>query len=122
MAHYEPSLPHGHANPHADNQPPGDVGTAVRWTTAPVTSHISRMAFRDARTDRLLKFGGPFGPGVSVILLRFKSKTGESREYAYRYDSPQAGAAKFAELAASPHPYGEVFYPSMYHTVPYKGL
>ena len=132
---YQPTLPHGIANP---NQAPRGVTRDVNdtgggnkpWEEAPSTSHIHSFQWHDTQdpTDSvgrfLRKFPGEIGQGRAELVVRFKDeKSGRvSRAYTYFFSDVAFGRAIVAELRTSPHPYGEVLYPKVIKGgIPYTG-
>lgn len=95
------------------------------WIITPSTSHIARFQFTDARESSFLSEIGPYD-GASQLHVVFRDlKFGiETDEYAYYFQDHEFGANIAAQLASSPHPYGEVLYPlvRLNPTIPYTPL
>ena len=128
--HYHPRFDWGLDNPGAT--PRGTPGTEegyggdLAWTAAPESSHIWGFRYYDVRRYSFLrKFPGRISQGRSELHVVFKDEKtgGRSMPYAYYFDNPDEGQAIADEMAASPHPYGEVLYPKVIQgKVPYTKL
>jgi hypothetical protein len=94
------------------------------WIYAPVTSHISRFLFTDARLNPEMAEYGPQG-GASQLQVIFKGANyeGEDDEYIYYFHDPYAGLEIANAMATAAHPYADVLLPQVIRAgVPYFRL
>jgi len=139
---WNPKYPWGIPSDRQFNQqitPISDPG----WVVAPITSHISRFKFEDARQNSLVrKFGriigeaelfgatpstgtNPFARGASQLSVIFKGPEGQGEvaEYQYYFPNHEEGASVYDSMVAAIHPYGTVLYPRVIEGgIPYQRI
>ena len=94
------------------------------WVYAPVTSHISRFLWTDARSNPEMAEYGFYG-GASQLEVIFKGPNyqGEEDEYVYYFNDHAHGLEVFNSLSRSPHPFVWVLIPDVIESgVPYFRL
>ncbi len=89
---------------------PASGGGDEPWTAAPAGSHVHSFRwFPASKYPALVSFPGKLGP-VSLLYVRFKDKEGGvAAECAYGFADESQGRSVFEAMAASQHPYSEVF-------------
>lgn len=92
------------------------------WTGAPLTSHIEKYRFVDARLNSLVRrFGrrvdggagdNPYEAGASILTVVFRGSKGQPpSQYSYFFNDHLQGFTIFDLLSQTNHPYAEVLRP-----------
>ena len=99
-------------------------GEGGGWLYVPVTSHISRFLWTDARLNPAMAEYGAMG-GASHLQVIFKGENyeGESDEYVYYFNDHDRGLQIASELSRASHPYADVLLPMVIQAgIPYFRL
>lgn len=93
------------------------------WVYTPVTSHISRFLWTDARLNPELNQYGFLGASQLQVIFKGDNYEGEADEYIYYFTNHEHGLEIASELSRARHPYADVLLPKVIQAgVPYFRL